>query len=269
MPDIKFRAKDSNFRIGEEVGRLWRGDVLIPVRPKLWHLLKYLAQRPRTQVPKDELLQAVWGDVNVGPESIDQALSQLRGLLGDDANDPQFIRVIAKKGLVFVAEIEPTPTGASGSGPLADNDHPKGADRKVAPETDTPKNRSSTIRGLVEFLWFYRQPGVWFNTMGSSAAYCETCKMPWVVSQDPWLDASWYHKKCGQWSGMLLLKFHPCYHSVDLDEFAEELAAVFTNEEYVSDLLKRIYDTGHKEDEEFKQYVWNRYKSSSAAPAAG
>jgi len=119
------------------------------------------------------------------------------------------------------------------------------------------------IKGLVEFLWNHRQPGVWYNTIGSSAAYCEECNIPWIVSKDPWLDESWYHSKCNKWSGQLLLKFHPYYHQINLDEFSRSLAEIFEDEKYVKDLLNSIYDTGHiKEDEKYKQYVWNCYRKT-------
>jgi DNA-binding winged helix-turn-helix (wHTH) protein len=113
MAEIKFRGKtNTTFRLGEEVGQLWEGDVLISIRPKQWQLLRYLAERPGKAIMKPELLDNIWGkDVAVTPQIIDQTLSGLRHRLGDKAKGSRFIETVSG-GLKFVAKIE-QPRGES------------------------------------------------------------------------------------------------------------------------------------------------------------
>jgi len=63
---------------------LYRGDVPVPLPPKLIDLLHYLVARPSTLVSKEELFQSLWPDVVVTENALTQAISDLRQALGDD-----------------------------------------------------------------------------------------------------------------------------------------------------------------------------------------
>jgi DNA-binding winged helix-turn-helix (wHTH) protein len=90
--------------------RLWRGDRSIELRPKTWRLMCYLAEHPGRLLTKDELIDAVWNDVEVTPGSLNQAIKELRQALDDDARDPRFIQTVHRRGFRFIAELEdPTP----------------------------------------------------------------------------------------------------------------------------------------------------------------
>src|SRR5262245_66663278 len=54
-----------SFRLDARAGRLMRGSDPVALRPKTWSVLQYLAERPGVLVTKNELLDAVWGDVAV------------------------------------------------------------------------------------------------------------------------------------------------------------------------------------------------------------
>jgi DNA-binding winged helix-turn-helix (wHTH) protein len=114
MPEIRFRPKDrGTFRLGEDTGQLWEGEVPIKVRPKQWQLLKYLAERPGELIMKTKLLDDIWGrDVAVQPQIIDQTLAGLRQRLGDKAKGSRFIETVSG-GLKFVADIEVDSQGNS------------------------------------------------------------------------------------------------------------------------------------------------------------
>src|SRR5262245_41526257 len=57
------------FRLDLRAGLLRRGTEPVPLRPKTWSVLRYLADRPGVLVSKRELLDAVWADAVVGGTS--------------------------------------------------------------------------------------------------------------------------------------------------------------------------------------------------------
>jgi hypothetical protein len=58
------------FRLDAETESIWRDAMEIRLRPKAFAVLRYLAERPRRLVTKDELLEAVWPDVAVGEAAL-------------------------------------------------------------------------------------------------------------------------------------------------------------------------------------------------------
>jgi len=54
-PDLSFPP----FRLDTVKNRLWRGEQLIPLRPKPVAVLRYLIEQPGRIVPADELLNAL------------------------------------------------------------------------------------------------------------------------------------------------------------------------------------------------------------------
>src|SRR5687768_5157593 len=56
-------------------------------------------------VPKDDLIDAAWGGIAVGDNSVEQVISDLRRLLGDTTRRPTFIQTVARRGYRFRAEV--------------------------------------------------------------------------------------------------------------------------------------------------------------------
>ena len=81
----------------------------VGLRPKTFALLLRLAASPGIAVGKQELLDAVWPNLVVTDDSLTQAISELRGALGD--RDQKLIRTIPKRGYLFdaVVQTEPEP----------------------------------------------------------------------------------------------------------------------------------------------------------------
>ena len=50
----------SPFRLDPASQQLWRGAEVVPLRPKAFLLLRYLAEHPKRLVSQEELLKAVW-----------------------------------------------------------------------------------------------------------------------------------------------------------------------------------------------------------------
>jgi Tol biopolymer transport system component len=69
-------------------------------------LLVCLASRPAEVIPRSEILDNVWSDVVVAEENLTAAISELRRILGDDAQHPTYIETIRKGGYRLVAPVE-------------------------------------------------------------------------------------------------------------------------------------------------------------------
>jgi DNA-binding winged helix-turn-helix (wHTH) protein len=70
-------------------------------------LLLCLAERPGEVVSIDDLLDQVWSDVTVAPDSVYQAVTSLRRLLGDDPKRPTYIATAPRLGYRLVATVGP------------------------------------------------------------------------------------------------------------------------------------------------------------------
>src|SRR6202046_4172629 len=108
---------------------LSRAESPIPLTPKAFDVLLFLAQNPNRLVTKEELLQAVWGDTFVEEGNLTQYISHLRKALGDNSEDSHLIVTIARKGYrltadVIVAEAPDTATQAVVQVPTAESSLP-------------------------------------------------------------------------------------------------------------------------------------------------
>ena len=85
---------------------LWHGGRQISVKPKPFSVLRYLVEHPQRLVTHDELLEALWPETYVQPQVLRTYVLELRKLLGDDAENPQFIATLPKRGYRFLAAVE-------------------------------------------------------------------------------------------------------------------------------------------------------------------
>src|SRR6266446_10211821 len=77
----------------------------IPLTPKTFDVLLFLAQNSNRLITKEELLQAVWGDTFVEEGNLKQYISHLRKALADNSEDHRLIVTIARKGYQFTADV--------------------------------------------------------------------------------------------------------------------------------------------------------------------
>ena len=77
----------------------------IALRPKAFDLLAHLVLHRERVVPRDELVQVIWGHTNVGPGSLSGLVNELRAALGEPADAPGSIRTVHARGYQFVAEV--------------------------------------------------------------------------------------------------------------------------------------------------------------------
>lgn len=99
---------------------LSRAGVLQPLEPKTYAVLLVLLQHPGELVPRDDLLDQVWGHRHVTPGVLTRAIAQLRHALAEDSQQPRYIQTRHALGYCFIGalldlpeaspESEPTPT---------------------------------------------------------------------------------------------------------------------------------------------------------------
>jgi transcriptional activator of cad operon len=88
-------------------GQISRNGETARVEARTMRLLLCLAERPGEVVSIDDLLDQVWSDVTVAPDSVYQAVTSLRRLLGDDPKRPTYIATAPRLGYRLVATVGP------------------------------------------------------------------------------------------------------------------------------------------------------------------
>ena len=122
------------FRLDVPSHRLWRGNQIVPVRPKSWDLLQYFVERPGQLIGKEAVHRQIWPDTAVSDDTITQSIKELRQALGDDARTPRFIETVHGRGFRFIAEVreldEQTPFPSSSQ---SDSDQATAVSARIDP----------------------------------------------------------------------------------------------------------------------------------------
>jgi transcriptional activator of cad operon len=134
-------ASTTTLRIGDwcvhpAAGQISRDGQTSRVEIRTMRLLLCLAEHAGEVVSIDELLNEVWSDVSVAPDSVYQAVTSLRRLLGDDAKQPTYIETVPRLGYRMVAKVSPWAdhaTALTGSTQPPDNDHSNAGTKRKAP----------------------------------------------------------------------------------------------------------------------------------------
>jgi TolB-like protein/DNA-binding winged helix-turn-helix (wHTH) protein/tetratricopeptide (TPR) repeat protein len=104
------KLDDSIFRLGDlrvdpRLDEIRKDGVIIKLEPRTMRLLVCLAERPGQVVSVDELLNLVWKDVVVSPDSVYTSVASLRRTLGDDPKGPTYIANVMRRGYRLVAPV--------------------------------------------------------------------------------------------------------------------------------------------------------------------
>ena len=76
------------------------------VPPKAMAVLILLAKNSGRVVSHEELMEAVWPNAVVGPNTLQRSVTQLRKALGDNSKQQNFIKTHAKQGYSLIGEIK-------------------------------------------------------------------------------------------------------------------------------------------------------------------
>jgi TolB-like protein/DNA-binding winged helix-turn-helix (wHTH) protein/Tfp pilus assembly protein PilF len=98
------------FTFDPNTASLYGGHGQSQLRPKSFDVLHYLALHPGRIIAKDELIEAIWPNVFVTENSLVQCISDIRAVLGDDAQ--AVVKTVPRRGYVFVAQVTEVETAA-------------------------------------------------------------------------------------------------------------------------------------------------------------
>jgi predicted ATPase/DNA-binding winged helix-turn-helix (wHTH) protein len=94
-----------SFHITSDVDLLYCRDVVVPLEPSAVRVLRYLAEHTDRVVSKEELLEAIWPDVFTTDGVLKKAVLQSRRALGDNPDNPSFIKTYHRRGYRFIAPV--------------------------------------------------------------------------------------------------------------------------------------------------------------------
>lgn len=95
------------FRLERREQRLWRGERLVPLKPRAFAILRCLVEHPGQLITHDELRTRFWCDMHLSEGVIRTQIAELRQALEDSAREPRFIETAHRRGYRFIGHIEP------------------------------------------------------------------------------------------------------------------------------------------------------------------
>lgn len=93
------------FRLDAERRVLWQDGVDLNLRAKALDLLLLLVRRKGQAISKDELLDCLWPDAEVGEHNLVVTMAALRKALGEKSGENRYIATLPGRGYMFVAEL--------------------------------------------------------------------------------------------------------------------------------------------------------------------
>jgi len=97
----------ADLRVDPALDEICKAGCTIKLEPKAMQLLICLAERAGEVVSVEELLDLVWKDVVVSPDSVYAAVAALRRTLGDDPKTPKYIANVVRRGYRLIAPVSP------------------------------------------------------------------------------------------------------------------------------------------------------------------
>jgi Tol biopolymer transport system component/DNA-binding winged helix-turn-helix (wHTH) protein len=105
MKDLRNRSwRFDNIEIDIQNLQVTVGGETRPLEPKSFRLLLFLLENSGRVLPKEEILNAVWGETFVSENSLARAITQIRKVLGDDPKIPRYIETVPTIGYRFIGE---------------------------------------------------------------------------------------------------------------------------------------------------------------------
>lgn len=104
-----------DWTVEPSVNSLCRGTERRRLEPRAMEVLQRLCRDPGVVVSPDELIEACWGEAEVGDNPLHRTITQLRQALGDSSTAPTYIETIRKRGYRICAEITADSAAIGGS----------------------------------------------------------------------------------------------------------------------------------------------------------
>lgn len=99
-----YKFDNFTFDLGEKT--LSSNGEPVSITPKVFLLLKILVENHGKVVEKTEIMATVWEDSFVEDSNLTYTIRQLRKILDDDFNQPNFIETVPRRGYRFIGKIE-------------------------------------------------------------------------------------------------------------------------------------------------------------------
>ncbi len=113
------KARFDAFVIDSATRQLTRGGDEIHLSPKAFAVLCALVEKRPNVVPKADLFGQIWPDVFVVEGNLNVLVGEIRRALGDDPQEPRFIRTVHGVGYAFCAKAADLGRSAAADGPPA------------------------------------------------------------------------------------------------------------------------------------------------------
>ncbi len=122
---LTFGPFETNIKTGE----LRRDGMVIPLQDLPFRLLTALLERPGELVTRTELTERLWGSETFvdSAAGLNTAVAKLRDALGDNAEQPQYIETVPKRGYRFIGAVSDVSVPHAGADPRVQP--PLGGDR--------------------------------------------------------------------------------------------------------------------------------------------
>jgi DNA-binding winged helix-turn-helix (wHTH) protein/Tol biopolymer transport system component len=106
MPEPSKNYKFCDFQLDPSEQLLFRDNISIPLKPKVFETLVILVESGGSLVTKDEFMKRLWPDTFASDEALAQNISQLRKALGNGSGGSSIIQTVPKRGYRFTAQIQ-------------------------------------------------------------------------------------------------------------------------------------------------------------------
>src|SRR5580658_4932370 len=97
----------ADLRVDPTLDEVCKDGRTIKLEPKSMQLLVCLAESGGEVLSIDDILDLVWKNVVVSPDSVYAAVAALRRTLGDDPKNPKYIANVARRGYRLLAPVSP------------------------------------------------------------------------------------------------------------------------------------------------------------------
>src|SRR5688572_26792580 len=111
IPPMTYRFEA--FELDTDRYELRRDGEAVRMEPQVFDVLAYLVENHDRMVPKDELLEKVWGDKYISEAAVNSRLMAARRAVGDSGKEQRLIRTMHGRGFRFVGDVDQDGDGAA------------------------------------------------------------------------------------------------------------------------------------------------------------
>jgi DNA-binding winged helix-turn-helix (wHTH) protein len=109
------RVTFADFSLDSDTRELQQAGRALHLSPKAFDLLVLLLERRPGVVDKETIREKLWPGTNVVDANLNNLASEIRSALGDDSQEPRFVRTVHRVGYAFCGAVEvPADSGSSG-----------------------------------------------------------------------------------------------------------------------------------------------------------